>query len=98
MSEDVRLVSGALFHAPDGNLYFVPESALDQFRVFDEVRAELEGLLAAGADKAAPVEDEGEEVEDSALRAVFATLELRPSRHEGTQVGLAFCSYLLDTE
>lgn len=101
MSEDVRLVTGALFRAPDGNLYFVPESALDQFRVFEEVRAELEGRLPAeDGGEGAIVEEGGEEseAEDTALRAVFTTLELRPSHHEGGLVGLAFCHYLLDNE
>lgn len=101
MSEDVRLVSGALFRAPDGNLYFVPESALDQFRVFEEVRAQLEERLPVDhGDEAMSVEDGGEEieVEDSALQAVFTTLELQPRPHEGGLVGLAFCHYLLDRE
>ncbi len=38
-------VPGTLFRGKDGRLYFIPDAALEGFRVFDSVRERIEPLL-----------------------------------------------------
>ncbi len=38
-------VPGTLFRGKDGRLYFIPDAALEPFRVFDHVRERVETLL-----------------------------------------------------
>lgn len=38
-------VPGMLFRGKDGRLYFIPDTALEPFRVFDHMRERIETLL-----------------------------------------------------
>ncbi|GAB4196249.1 MAG: hypothetical protein OHK0022_13610 [Roseiflexaceae bacterium] len=38
-------VPGTLFRGKDGKLYFIPDAALEPFRVFDNVHERIETLL-----------------------------------------------------
>lgn len=51
-------VTGVLFRGADGNLYFIPDQALESklkpFRVFDSARERIEGHFVPPAEGAAP--------------------------------------------
>lgn len=49
MSGTTRDVPGTILRGPDGNLYFIPDSALPKFRIFDNHVDRVEQLFAGGA-------------------------------------------------
>lgn len=64
MSEAQRRVPGTILRGPDGTLYFVPDSALEQFRIFDNHIERIEQLIGS-ADYAA--DEDGEEINEDAV-------------------------------
>jgi hypothetical protein len=46
MSDERRSVPGTILRAPDGTLYFIPDSSLEPFRVFDSEVERVERLLS----------------------------------------------------
>lgn len=99
-----RDIPGTLFRGADGNLYFIPDMALEPFRVFDHVRAQVEALFDVEAEAEAEAEDIGEEeVEDIAsaqLDAIYTTLTIHEpdqSHHGHPLPKFIVISYLEET-
>ena len=94
MSDQPKSVAGTLFRGADGNLYFVPDSALEPFRVFDAQEPRIESFLTG--------EGEGADAESTELDAVYTTISVgaEPQAEEmvAMQKPLIFVAYLQDKE
>lgn len=91
MGDEQRRVPGTILRGPDGSLYFVPDSSLEQFRVFDNHVDRIEQLINPpdlGDDVIEEAEDFSATPEPAAgdtahfgtpIEAVYATLTLTDS-------------------
>ncbi len=78
----------------DGNLYFIPDSALEPFRIFDSELSRIEGLLTEGEVDLSLVAEPEAAV---GAQAVYTTITLSEPKPPES-VGRAIALYLLSTE
>ncbi|MGB8643742.1 MAG: hypothetical protein WCF84_00765 [Anaerolineae bacterium] len=95
MSAQQQSVSGTLFRGADGNLYFVPDSALESFRVFDSEQPRIENFLAG--------DGKGDDAAAKNVEAVYTTIPVNsPPADEAMaaeiQKPLIFVAYLQDND
>jgi hypothetical protein len=94
MSENQRTVSGTLMRGADGSLYFIPDSVLEPFRVFDSEQSRIEGLLTGEAVDQSLVNDAQAAVDVQAVYTTITLSEPKPPELVGRVIG----SFLLMTE
>ena len=73
-----RHIPGTLFRGADGNLYFIPDTALQPFRIFDQVRDRVEALFDARSEVESEIldDEEAEAVSKADLDAIYTTLTI----------------------
>jgi len=87
-----RDVPGTLLRGADGNLYFVPDSVLEPFRVFDSERANAEKRFESPETGATAASQPA-----SNLEAVHTTITVAESTTEQQPpVGLLFAAYFAE--
>jgi|GEM_PF-2883953 hypothetical protein len=96
MGEKQRNVPGTLMRAVDGKLYFIPDSVLKPFEVFESEVSRIEGLLdkKKGEPDPALVQSPGNA---SSVEAVHTEVTLSTPTESG-QVGRAIGAFLMMTE
>ncbi len=88
-----QAVPGTILRGADGNLYFVPDSALAPFRVFDVQKSRVEKLLAEqGSEGESGVQPQ------SNLETLHTTIQPSPQPPESGLVGLIIIPFLAGTE